>query len=70
MTFAKMRAFALKFCQGIYIFQFIDNLWLQYSSQAYQMNCVKLLAHEMHTKQSSAAARGFVPPKKELKNAY
>ena len=34
-----MRAFALKFCQGIYIFQFTNNVWLQYTSQAYQMNC-------------------------------
>ena len=39
MTFPKMRAFALKVCQGIYIFQFTNNVWLQYPSQAYQMNC-------------------------------
>ena len=32
MTFAKMRAFALKFGQDICIFQFVNNLRFQYTS--------------------------------------
>ena len=39
-----MRAIASNFCQDICIFQFVNNLWFQYTSQAYQMNCVKSLA--------------------------
>ena len=44
ITFVKMRAFASKFCQDLCIFHFVNNLWFQYTSRAYQMNCVKSLA--------------------------
>ena len=57
MIIAKMRAFVSKFCPGICIFQFINNLWLQYTSQAYQMNCVKSLAIEKCTRNEAVLPR-------------
>ena len=40
----KTMAFAWKLCQDICISQFVNNLWCQYTSMAYQLNCVKTLA--------------------------